>query len=257
MIFEDFAKITEFAENVAPAGAGVKVGAQHVAPVGVRAGLLCLAALLLSACHPTTAKWDPAVDLAPDSILQPTSKVRASHAGYLAGRRLMQEARYAEAEGRLTEALTLDPGNHAARFILGSCRFMQWKEDHNAETLAAAVEALNQAVAARPEDAEYMNLLATALLNAGRLDEAVGHFADLAARFPRWPDPRYHLAEAAAVAGDPGGAMVHLKKAADLHGLIRERAAKNPLFRPLADREDFRQLVGAAEAVETPGETRP
>ncbi len=197
----------------------------------------------LTACHPTTAKWDPAVDLEPDSVLHPTSNIEASHQGYVEGRRLMQLSRYEEAEKRLAEAVDLDTENHKAWWVLAHCRQMQFHKSGDKNQLGKAVQALQKACEKQPDRPNYHNDLGQLYFEAGRFQEAIQALQKARNQIQDWPDPYYHLAQVYVAMNQTDKALNELETSIRLKELFRERAAKEPAFESLQKNQRFQELI--------------
>ena len=197
----------------------------------------------VAGCHPTTAKWDPAVDLEPDSVLQPTSENAASHRGYVEGRRLMQESRYEEAESRLSEAVALDSQNAMAWRVLAHCLWKHYERDGEQTRLDKAIKAMQRTCELHPKRPDCFNDLGQLHLLSGHFKEALNALTQARSRMPDWPDPHYHLAQVHASMDSADAALDELEAAIRLKGLFRTRAAKDPAFVSLRNLERFQKLI--------------
>lgn len=120
--------------------------------------------------------------------------------------RALHRAGSPEAEARYREALERDPGLHGAWDGLGMLA-------HAARRRAAAVDALQRAVALAPRNATYRVHLGAALYGAGRAGEAVHALESAIALDPRSPAAWVNLGNAYQRVGDPDRAIEALERA--------------------------------------------
>ncbi len=91
-----------------------------------------------------------------------------------------QQARFADAETLLIQALDREPGHHGMRFTLANVLFQQQKAPE-------ALPHLERLLALDPADPAYRNLMAGCLALVGDFDRAIAMNEALLAAYPRQP----------------------------------------------------------------------
>lgn len=148
---------------------------------------------------------------------------------------LMEQGRYAEAEGRFREALGGDPGDPVCLHNLAFCQYRQPNRSDEAERTILA------ALAENPNDADHHGLHALILLDLGRIAEgraAAGRALELAPasvfahnamtavrlHAKEWPEAEAQARKALALDADDPAAANHLALALRMQGRHEENA---------------------------------
>jgi len=111
-----------------------------------------------------------------------------------AGRGLHRSGRLEEAEALYRRVLTEDPRHGQAQHLLGVLALQRGQ-------IAEAVERLDMAVEAEPDDPNIRNNLGNAYRAAGRMEDAIRAYAAALVHRPDFPDAHYNLGMAHQAAG--------------------------------------------------------
>jgi tetratricopeptide (TPR) repeat protein len=144
-----------------------------------------------------------------------------AHAAYLASARGRAHDRLGDATAAAAahrEALAIDPGRASDWSNLGAALRRQ-------KQFPAAIEALRHAVDLRPRNAQFKNLLALALRDAGDLDAAEAMLTEVAAQNADYAPASYNLGNLRMRRGDLTGAVAALRRAVELEPTDARNAA--------------------------------
>lgn len=151
-------------------------------------------------------------------------------------------------EGRrdLDRSIQIDPENRQAWLNRAALELAD-------ETYAKALESFRRAEALDRSAPENSLNIGAVLLLLNRFDEATSRFKDYLERNPRDPEARYLVSSNYAMRGFVQPAVANLKRAISLDEKVRRRTRTDPNFFPLADSQDFQQLLNTDAFVHPAG----